>query len=161
MWLTGHYGIPLVTKCLPTNPYFEKQRISLGVAIIQKNVSSRIPKLIAISLINNSRRIYMFQDKRYLLVVKTLTKSGCVNQQPWISSHFNQLPKVIAPSKIHLRTALSKIRCWNCLSKECISKLLSQKHTFQNCYHKDIFISAFINAIKNKTCRDKSLIIHD
>ena len=34
VWLTGHYTVPLVTRCFPPNPYLGKQRISLGVAII-------------------------------------------------------------------------------------------------------------------------------
>ena len=53
----------------------------------------------------------------------------------------------------------------NCFLKKCISKahakLLPQKMYFKTAITKIFFISASINAVKNKTDINKSLIIHD
>ena len=118
-------------------------------------------------IINNSRLISKHaKTKDALVVVKSFMKNGGdINQQPWISSHFNQLAKVIIKN-FSLRKYISEL-----LFQKYILKLLPQKmhfktvlpkNTFQNCYHKDIFINASIKAAKlMEADGDKSLIMHD
>ena len=69
-----------------------------------------------------------------------------------MSRHFNQLPKVIVPLKntfqnFPLKNAFLKLL----RQKKYLSKLLSQRN----------FVSVSINTVKNKTGKDKSLIMHD
>ena len=75
-----------------------------------------------------------FETKDALPVVMTLIKSGYVNQQLWISSHFNQLPKLIAPSK-------------NAFHNSSQLQLLPQNMGFKT--------------VNNKTNGDKSLTTYD
>ena len=69
-----------------------------------------------------------------------------------MSRYFIQLPKVIVPLKntfqnFPLKNAFLKLL----RQKKYLSKLLSQRN----------FVSGSINTVKNKTGKDKSLIMHD
>ena len=67
---------------------------------------------------------------------------------------------VLHPQKMHFKKAFQN----SLLKNTC--QIAPSKNVFQNCYHKVavteiFFISASINAVKNKTDINKSLIIHD
>ena len=92
--------------------------------------------------INNSRLIFKhIKNKDALPMVKTLTTtkkvSGHINQQLLISSHFNQLPKIIIKNS-YLKKCISKLLfqpkrtsilfLQNCYLQKCMPKLLSQRY---------------------------------
>ena len=97
-------------------------------------------------------------------------------------TNFNQLPKVIIINcslkkyisnfsfKIHFKISLSKNVFQNCFFKIATSKnafqnrsfkLLPQKMHLKTALTKIFFISASINAVKDKISINKSLIMHD
>ena len=59
--------------------------------------------------------------------------------------------KTASSKKTHFKNSPSKNAIQNCSFKKHNSKLLLQRY----------FVSTFINAAKDKTERDKSLIMHD
>ena len=156
VWLTGHHGIPLVTKCFQSNPYLGKQRISLWIASILSMYLCSHTKLDCNQLLTiwdwyliKSKYQSSFTCAEYFNKRKKAKSSSHINRQTWISSHFRHLPKVIVQ---------------NCSHKKCIPKntfiLLSQKMNFKIAIAKIFLISASIIAVKGKNDMNKTLIMY-
>ena len=135
--LSGKNGKPPCKSCKFLR-YSKSTSIMLHLASILTYLAWSQP------VIDNLRLIFnCFKIKNVLLVVKSLIKnSDKINLQRLISSHSNQLPKVIIENcslkKIHFRTALSEIHSKILPSKMHFKSALL-KTTFQNCSLKDIF----------------------
>ena len=120
-----------------------KQRISFRGGKYSKHVSLLTYLAWLQPIINNSKLIFKhgFKIKDALLVVRVKKDSGHINQQLWINSHFNQLPKIIIKQQI-IKSSKEAIYFPSILFQGIISisllisqKLLTLKKYIRVCHH--------------------------